>query len=85
MDSQDIPLKTRLDQLPLQEIAAATGGSYFYYGESQPEKIAAKLMQKIITVAVSPTLTLPPNEPPFDLSPFFLLGSLFFYIPFLLL
>ncbi len=84
MDSQDIPLKTRLDQLPLQEIAAATGGSYFYYGENQPEKIAAKLMQKITTVAVSPT-DLPPQRAPFDLSPLFLLGSLFFYIPFLLL
>lgn len=84
VDSQDIPLKTRLDQRPLEEIAAATGGSYFYLGDNQPEKVATKLMQKITTVAVSP-IDLPPQRTSFDLSPFFLLGSLFFYIPFLLL
>lgn len=84
MDNQDIPLKTKLDPQPLQEIAMATGGSYFYFGDNIPGKTAAKLMQKIEAAATSP-VTLPPQRAPLDLSPLFLLSSLIFYIPFLLL
>lgn len=84
MDSQDIPLKTRLDQQRLQEIAAATGGAYFYLGENQQDKIAEKILQKITAATVAP-VDLPPQRAPLDLSPLFLLGSLLCYIPFLLL
>ncbi len=84
MDNQDLPLKTRLDQQPLQEIAAATGGAYFNLGENQQKEIAAKLMQNITTTVVAP-VDIPPQRAPFDCAPIFLLGSLFFYIPFLLL
>ncbi len=84
LDSQDIPLRTRLDQQPLQDIAAATGGAYFFLGDEHPGKVAEKLMQGITTTMASP-FDLPPRRAPFDLAPFFLLGSLFFYIPFLLL
>lgn len=84
MDNQDIPLKTKLDPQPLREIAVATGGSYFYFGDNISGKTAVTLMQKIKASAASP-VALPPQRESLDLSPLFLLSSLIFYIPFLLL
>jgi Ca-activated chloride channel family protein len=84
MDNQDIPLKTRQVPQTLEEISAATGGTYFDLDRNNPAKVADKLMQKIATTAAEP-VDLPPRRAPFDLSPLFLLASLIFYIPFILL
>jgi Ca-activated chloride channel family protein len=58
--------------------------TYFDLDRNSPAKVVDKLMQKIATTAAEP-VDLPPRRAPFDLSPLFLLASLIFYIPFILL
>lgn len=84
LDSHDIPLKTRHDPQTLQEIAVATGGSYLNLGNRQPEHIATRLLKNITSTTASP-VDLPARPTSLDLAPIFLLLSLIFYIPFLLL
>lgn len=83
-DSEDIPLKTRLDARTLRAIAETTGGSYIQLTGESLDDVASQLLRNIGTTAATPA-DLPPRPAPFDLAPLFLATGLLCYILFLLL
>ena len=84
-DEDDLPLKTRLDEQSLQEIASANGGLYRRLDFSSPAKQAQELLESILTAAESSPGTLPAQRLPVDVAPLYLLAALLFYCLYLLL
>ncbi|APG27482.1 hypothetical protein A7E78_06280 [Syntrophotalea acetylenivorans] len=84
-DEDDLPLKTRLNEQSLQEIALANGGQYFRLDRTSPLRQAEELMKSILSIAASHPETLPAQRLPLDLAPLFLLAALLFYCLYLLL
>ncbi len=84
-DGDDRPLKTRLDEQSLQEIASANGGLYFRLDRTSSARQAEELVKNIVAAAASRPETLPVQRLPVDLAPLYLLAALLFYCLYLLL
>jgi Ca-activated chloride channel family protein len=84
-DEDDLPLKTRLDEQSLQEIASASGGQYFRLDRTSSARQAEELVKNIVAAAASRPETLPVQRLPVDLAPLYLLAALLFYCLYLLL
>lgn len=84
-DGDDLPLKTRLNEQSLQEIASANGGRYFRLDRTSPTSLAEELVNNIVTAAASPSAPLPKQRLPVDLAPPYLLAALLFFCLYLLL
>lgn len=84
-DGDDLPLKTRLDEESLQEIAAVTGGHYLQLDRSPLSRLADDLLKSVVTTAAARPEALPEQHLPMDLAAPFLLAALLFYCLYLLL
>ena len=84
-DGNDLPLKTRLDEQSLQEIATETGGLYFRLAQTSSARLAEELVQSIAATAAIRPEALPEQRLPMDLAPLFLFVTLLFYCLYLIL
>jgi Ca-activated chloride channel family protein len=84
-DADDVPLKTRLDEGSLREIAAATGGRYIRLDRTSFAKVAKELVKSIVASAATGPQTLPEQRIPVNQAAPFLLVGLLFYCLYLLL
>ncbi len=78
-------LKTRLQERPLREIAAATGGEFFSLDETATKPLVRKLLDRIASSVSENRITLPKERRLLELAPLFLAFGLLFYAGFLLL
>jgi Ca-activated chloride channel family protein len=84
-DSRGSYLRTRLQERPLREIAAATGGNYFSLDEKPVRQLVRELLDQTARFAAENRMTYPEERRQLDLAPLFLALGLLFYAGWLLL
>jgi Ca-activated chloride channel family protein len=84
-DSRGSYLKTRLQERPLREIAAATGGEFYSLDETAAKPLVRELLDRVARSVSENRATLPRERRLLDLAPLFLVFGLLFYAGFLLL
>jgi Ca-activated chloride channel family protein len=84
-DARGSYLKTRLQERPLREIAAATGGEFFSLDETTARHLSRELLDRIARSVAENETTLPRELRLLELAPLFLAFGLVSYAGFLLL
>jgi Ca-activated chloride channel family protein len=78
-------LKTRLEERPLREIAAATGGLFRLYEDPSANHLTRALLDQVARLTPRVPEAVPEERVLIDLSPVFLGFGLFFFLGYLLL
>lgn len=84
-DARGSYLKTRLQERPLREIAAVTGGQFYSLDETDAGPLSRELLDRVARSVSEYGTTLPKERRLLDLAPFFLAAGLLSYAGFLLL
>jgi Ca-activated chloride channel family protein len=79
-DNRGDYLKTRLEERPLREIAAATGGVFRRYEDASANHLARALLEQVARLTPRAPEAIPEERGLIDLSPVFLGTGLFLFI-----